>query len=167
MLSGFLPIISPRTQLLILGSMPSAASLQAQQYYAHPYNQFWKIIFDIFESGRTPLNYQDKKQVLLQHRLGLWDSLSGCERQGSLDSQIRFPQANDFPALFANYPHINKLLFNGQAAFKFYRQAFGIPAIKYQIMPSTSPAHATRTYAQKKYVWQQALLVTDSDSYVK
>ena len=71
MLISFSPVVGPDTRLLIIGSMPGEASLRAQEYYAYKYNQFWRIIFDLFENGREPKNYQDKLSVILKRRLGL------------------------------------------------------------------------------------------------
>lgn len=163
MLKSFPPVVGPRTRILILGSMPGEASLRAQQYYAYPHNQFWRIIFDVFEDGRTPANYQDKKAVILRRGLGLWDALASCERTGSLDGAITRPVPNDLPALFIRYPAINRLIFNGTAAFKFYKKAFGRPDKHYFLLPSTSPAHASRGYAQKLALWKEALTERPAD----
>ncbi len=157
MLISFSPVVGPDTRLLIIGSMPGEASLRAQEYYAYKYNQFWRIIFDLFENGREPKNYQDKLSVILKRRLGLWDTLAACERSGSLDSRIKNRVPNDFPALFAQYPRIHTLLFNGTAAFNFYKRAFGTPDKNFYRLPSTSPAHATRSYAEKLTLWRAAL----------
>lgn len=154
---SFPPVAGPKTCILIVGSMPGEASLRAGQYYAYRQNQFWRIIFDVFEHGREPLDYEDKKAVILKHGLGLWDSLARCERKGSLDGGITRPEPNDFPALFCKYPQIRALIFNGAAAFKFYKQAFKEPQTPYRVMPSTSPAHASRTYAEKLALWRNAL----------
>lgn len=143
---------------MIIGSMPGVASLQAQQYYAFAHNQFWRIIFEVFEQGRQPQNYTDKTRTILCHHLGLWDSLAACERVGSLDGNITHPQANNFPFLFTRYPAIHTLLFNGQAAYKLYKQAWGIPSLYYQVLPSTSPAHAALHYEEKLALWRPALL---------
>ncbi len=158
MIKSFPPIVGPRTRVLIVGSMPGKASLEAGQYYAHPRNQFWRIIFDTFEHGRTPENYADKTAVLLRHGLGLWDTLASCLRQGSADAHIRRQTPNDFPALLRRFPQIQTLLFNGGAAFAFYRRAFGEPPCRFYRLPSTSPAHAALCYEEKKARWQQALL---------
>lgn len=157
MLKSFPPVVGSRTRILILGSMPGEASLRAGEYYAYPHNQFWRIIFDVFEGGRTPENYQDKKAVILRRGLGLWDTLASCERTGSLDGAISQPFPNDLPALFSQYPAIDRLIFNGTAAFKFYKQAFGRPDKPYFLLPSTSPAHASRRYDQKLALWKEAL----------
>ncbi len=137
--------------------MPGQASLDAQEYYAHPRNQFWRIIFDLFENGRCPTNYADKQAVILKHGLGLWDTLATCRRKGSADAHITCQKPNDFPALFARFPHIHTLLFNGAAAFAFYKRAFGLPSCTFVQLPSTSPAHAARSYEEKKACWQAAL----------
>lgn len=157
MLQSFPPIAGPKTRILIIGSMPGEASLRAGQYYAYKHNQFWRIIFDVFEAGRAPLDYADKKAVILKHGLGLWDSLASCERKGSLDGSITRHAPNDFPSLLRARPKINTLLFNGAAAFKFYKQAFGAPERAWRVLPSTSPAHAARSYAQKLALWRDAL----------
>lgn len=154
---SFPPVVGSRTRILILGSMPGEASLRAQQYYAYKHNQFWRIIFDVFENGRSPENYQDKKAVILRRGLGLWDTLATCERTGSLDGAITRPVPNDIPELLNQYPAINRLIFNGTAAFQFYKKAFGLPEKRYFLLPSTSPAHASRGYAQKLALWREAL----------
>lgn len=157
MLHSFPPLITPKTRILIIGSMPGVASLKAQEYYAFKYNQFWKIIFDLFAGGRTPKNYADKKQVLLAQGIGLWDALAACERAGSLDGNILKPTPNDFPALFTEYPEIKTLLFNGQAERNHFKRAFGDGGKICAVLPSTSPAHASRSYDEKKHLWQRAL----------
>lgn len=157
MLYSFPPLIAPNTRVLIIGSMPGEASLKAQEYYAYKYNQFWRIIFDLFANGRTPKNYADKTQVLLANGLGLWDALAACERKGSLDGNILSPTPNDFPALFCNHPQIKTLLFNGQAARNHFKRAFGDGGKICLVLPSTSPAHAARAYAEKKVLWQNAI----------
>ena len=159
LLHSFPPVINTHTRVLIIGSMPGTASLQAQQYYAYPHNQFWKIIFDVFENGRPPQNYEDKLHTLLKHRLGLWDALAACTRPGSLDSHIKTPTPNDFPALFTQYPAVHTLLFNGQAAARYFKRFYGweLPCKTLLILPSTSPAHASLSYTQKLALWKKGL----------
>ena len=158
MLESFAPVVNTHTRILIIGSMPGAASLQAQEYYAYRYNQFWRLMFDVLAGGRPPRNYADKLQTLLRHGIGLWDTLASCERTGSLDGRITHPVPNDFPALFAQFPTVQTLLFNGQAAARHFKRAFGFPADKTcQILPSTSPALAALSYDDKKTRWQAAL----------
>ena len=158
-LHSFPPVLNTCTRVLIIGSMPGVASLQAQEYYAYTYNQFWPIIFDVFENGRPPKNYEDKLCTLLKHRLGLWDVLAACTRPGSLDSRIKTPAPNDFPALFTQYPAVHTLLFNGQAAATYFKRFYGwnLPNKTLVILPSTSPANASLSYAQKLARWKKAL----------
>lgn len=139
----FPPVVDERTVFMVIGSMPGAASLAAQAYYAHPRNLFWPCVFAAFSNGRTPKNYADKLSVLLANGGGLWDALSSCERAGSLDAHIRQAVPNDFLSLFARYPAIKTLLFNGTAAHQYFVRAFGqLPGKTYLLLPSTSPANA-------------------------
>lgn len=157
LLHSFAPVIDAQTEILVLGTMPGADSLRLGQYYAHPRNQFWPIVFATFENRRAPADYADKLSTLLSHRVGLWDSLQTCRRGGSLDSAITQETANDFPSLFARFPHVRTLLFNSQSSHRFFVRALGKPAHKYAVLPSTSPAHATLTFEQKFRLWRPAL----------
>lgn len=121
MIRSFPPIINSETEILIIGTMPSVKSLEAQQYYAHPRNAFWKIIAALYHQGAEFADFQEKKACLLANRLGLWDSLQLCLREGSLDSAITDEQPNDFNTLLAEHPAVRRLLFNGQPAFKFFK----------------------------------------------
>lgn len=114
MIRSFPPIINSETEILIVGTMPSVKSLEAQQYYAHPRNAFWKIIAALYHQGAEFADFQEKKACLLANRLGL--------REGSLDSAITDEQPNDFNTLLAEHPAVRRLLFNGQPAFKFFKK---------------------------------------------
>ncbi|WP_428077357.1 DNA-deoxyinosine glycosylase [Candidatus Avelusimicrobium alvi] len=158
MIHSFPPCADEHTRILIVGSMPGGASLKAGEYYAYKHNQFWRLMFDLLAAGRTPESYRDKLNTLLIHHIGLWDALESCERKGSLDGSITRPHPNDFPSLFKRFPAIRTLLFNGQAARTHFKRAFGEPAGKNCItLPSTSPAHASRSYEEKKALWRAAL----------
>ena len=98
-LTGLAPVIAANTRILILGSFPGAASLAAQQYYAHPRNQLWPILSVLTGEDLVALAYEARLPRLLAHGFGLWDVLGACEREGSLDSAIRRPAANDFERL--------------------------------------------------------------------
>ena len=156
MIYSFPPVVNTRSRILVIGSMPGEASLKAQEYYAYKYNQFWRIIFDIFTGGRQPENYADKINTLLKRGIGLWDALASCERAGSLDGNISLPRPNDFPALFKKFPHIHTLLFNGQAARSHFKRAFGNAGKTCITLPSTSPAHAAKSYQEKLHIWKEA-----------
>jgi hypoxanthine-DNA glycosylase len=142
LLQGFPPLIGASTRLLILGSFPSAQSLAARQYYANPRNKFWQITGELFGfDSRAP--YENRLAALRSHGVALWDVLHKCRRIGSADSKIDVKSLvpNDFAQLFADYPAINRVYFNGdKAATLFHRLARVDAPVRYQRLPSTSPA---------------------------
>ena len=155
-LTGLAPVIAPDTRILILGSFPGAASLAAQQYYAHPRNQFWKLVGALIGEDLYALPYADRLPRLLAHRFGLWDVLAACEREGSLDSAIRNPAANDFERLHRLCPELETVGFNGQTAGKFAPQ-FAAQGYRTVVLPSSSPAHMALTFDQKLASWRHLL----------
>lgn len=159
MLKSFNYLIDEKTHTLIIGTMPGKASLSAEQYYAHPQNAFWHIIADIFNQGERFKSYTDKTACLLANGVGLWDNLQYCEREGSLDSNIKNEYPNDFETLLQNKPHIKRLLFNGQKSFAFFKKYHKplLQQVEWYIMPSTSPANATKNYLTKLNEWKQGL----------
>ena len=161
MLTGLAAIVAPNTRLLVLGSFPGVASLKAQQYYGHPRNHLWPILFAIFEaksSGSHEVSclssYQIRTDWLLAHGVGLWDVYASCEREGSLDSKIRQAVVNDFSALRCLCPHLQAIAHNGGESFKHARhtQALGLPVHK---LPSTSPANASWRFERKLAAWRE------------
>jgi hypoxanthine-DNA glycosylase len=152
-LQGFPPVIDRRVERLILGSFPSEASLAAGQYYAHPRNQFWRLIGDLIGEPVHELPYPRRLQRLLAHRVGLWDVIDACDRQGSLDADIRNARANPFARLRRLAPHLSYVAFNGGTAGRFAR-VFADAGYGTAVLPSTSPAHAGRTYAEKLARWR-------------
>lgn len=153
LLQGLAPVVDPATRILILGSFPGAASLAAQQYYAHPRNQFWKLVGALVGEDLYCLPYAERLPRLLAHGVGLWDVLAACEREGSLDSAIRKPAANDFARLRLLCPQLETVGFNGQASGKFAPQ-FAQHGYRTVVLPSSSPAHMTLTFEQKLAVWR-------------
>lgn len=155
--TAFKPIIDKQTEILILGSMPGELSLTHQQYYANAQNAFWKIIFDVFNSGESLINYSDKIALLQQNKIGLWDVFESCEREGSLDSNIKNGVLNNFEELFKTHPNIKLILFNGATSHSSLKKQIHILGkIPYLMMPSTSPAH-TMAYQTKLNAWKHAL----------
>lgn len=160
-IASFPPIASPNATILILGSIPSIASLDAVKYYAHPRNAFWSIMSDIFSINPT-LSYQNRIEALKTANVALWDVLQQCERQGSLDSAIkkgsRIP--NDFSAFLSQHSYIRLIAFNGREAensFKKHVQSkLNLRAMQLVGLPSTSPAH-TMPLNEKKAAWRSAL----------
>lgn len=155
-LTGLAPVIDVRTRILILGSFPGAASLAAQQYYAHPRNTLWPILSALTGEDLAGLPYAERLPRLLAHGFGLWDVLGACEREGSLDSAIRKPAANDFARLRHLCPLLETVGFNGQTSGKF-APAFAAAGYRTLVLPSTSPAHAAMTFDRKLADWRKLL----------
>lgn len=157
---GFPPIEDADATVLILGSMPSEESLRAGQYYAHPRNAFWPIMGDLVGAG-PGLEYTARARVLKSAGIALWDVLASCVREGSLDSAIAGDSVavNDFPAFFQAHPGIVQVFFNGAMAEKCFLKSVR-PLLEPRLsllfhrLPSTSPAHAGLTYAQKLEAWR-------------
>ena len=154
---GFEPVWREDARMLILGSMPSVESLRQSFYYAHPRNTFWPMMAEILNEP-LPLSIDEKKAMLLRHRIALWDTVGSCERAGSLDSAIRDPQPNDFAALFRNCPEIKHIFFNGATAHQLYCKLVAKEDGRRMLhrLPSTSPAY-TLKYEITRARWQAAL----------
>ena len=159
MLTGLPPLISRQTRLLILGSFPGVASLQAQQYYGHPQNQFWRVVSAILSNiyGSSSIDvcassYQIRSDWLLSERLGVWDVYASYRREGSLDSNIRQAVLNDFSTLRTLCPNLQAIAHNGAESFKHakHTQNLGLPVFK---LPSTSPANASWSFERKVAAW--------------
>ena len=161
-LVGFAPIANRDARVLILGSMPGAASLSAGEYYAHPRNAFWKIMADITGvAAEAP--YAKRIAALKASGIVLWDVLQSCKRRGSLDADIEADtlKVNDFAAFFRQHHSIEKICFNGATAERYYTR-YVLPELSAGSMrllrlPSTSPAHASLSLVQKSAVWQKSL----------
>lgn len=155
MIHSFDPVIDQHSRILILGSMPGVESLKKKEYYGNPRNHFWKIIYSLFDC-EVDSSYKEKIHFILEHQLALWDVLAHCDREGSLDIKIKNEVANDFDALFLQYPKIKYVLFNGAKAYESFRNhvGFQISADKnYHQLPSTSPANTIGLQA-KLNEWQ-------------
>ena len=151
---SYAPIADENSRILILGTMPSVKSLEEGFYYAHPRNAFWPMMAEILNQPR-PQSVGEKKRLLLEHGIALWDAAKSCVREGSLDSAMREIELNDFEAFFARYPQIEKVLLNGGTAWTLYHKLGGEitgarPCVK---MPSTSPAY-TMKYEDKLAAWR-------------
>ncbi|MEX3635317.1 DNA-deoxyinosine glycosylase [Paraburkholderia sp. BR14320] len=157
MLRGFPPVVAADTHTLILGSFPGEASLAAAQYYAHPRNQFWRLLGAVLdEPALHELPYDERLARVLAHRIGIWDVLDACHRQGSLDSAIRHAQPNDFESLREHAPLLDKVCFNGKTAGRF-APVIGAAGYRTLVLPSSSPANATLSFEQKLSCWREIL----------
>jgi hypoxanthine-DNA glycosylase len=156
------PIADTDTEILILGTLPSDNSLVNQQYYNNPRNQFWKIIFSIFNDGLVIENYDNRIGLLKRHKIGLWDVLKSCDREGSSDAAIKNPIANDFKTFFDKHTKIKTLIFNGKDSFSFYRQFINFNFEKSLVqLNSTSSLNTHQKIDQKTEEWDRHLRKTD------
>ena len=154
---GLPPVASEHMVVLVLGSFPGVASLRAGQYYAHPHNQFWKILQALWPSHALPGDYAARCDWLLARGLGLWDVYASCEREGSLDTRIRNAEVNDFARLHGRCPRLAAIAHNGGESFKHaraVRASLGAhSAVESVRLPSTSPAHAAWSFDRKLNAW--------------
>lgn len=158
-LTGLAPVFDARVRVLVLGSFPGVASLQAAQYYAHPRNAFWPVMAALLDEANLPARpYAQRLQVLLQHRVGVWDAVASCQRDGSLDTAIVNAQPSDLPALLRRLPALRAIACNGALAHKETLALLGDPGLPVLRLPSTSPAHAGLSLADKLAAWREALV---------
>ncbi|MFM0060590.1 DNA-deoxyinosine glycosylase [Paraburkholderia phytofirmans] len=156
MLRGFPPVAAADTHTLILGSFPGEASLAATQYYAHPRNQFWRLLGTVLDEPLTELAYEERLRRVLAHGIGVWDVLAACTREGSLDAAIRNASPNDFASLRAHAPKLAKVCFNGKTAGRF-APVIGAAGYATLVLPSSSPANAMLSFDQKLRLWRDIL----------
>lgn len=151
---GLGPIWHVDTRVLVLGSFPSAASLAAGQYYAHPRNHFWPLIGELLHLPLAAMPYEQRTQAMLASGLGLWDTIVACTREGSLDGSIRSPEWGEPGAALEAAPGLALVCFNGQTAARARPrwQAAGVATVA---LPSTSPAY-TLPFAAKLAAWRIA-----------
>jgi len=153
-ISSFPPIIDQHSKILILGSIPGVKSLEKQQYYGHPQNKFWKIIFELLSEKFTD-DYVDKINILKKHKIALWDVIDSCERKGSLDSEIKYEEANQIEALLDNHPNIQAIFCNGGKSYKNLQKILGKNfRVPIYLLPSTSPLH-TISFDKKLEDWKK------------
>lgn len=152
---SFPPLVAADARILILGNMPGVVSLQADQYYAHPRNAFWRITAALFGFD-AEASYDDRVRRLTGAGIAVWDVLQSCRRSGSLDAAVEPDSmvANDFAAFYAAHPGISHVYFNGAAAERNYRRLVEVTGPRQHTrLPSTSPAH-TWTFEAKLAAWR-------------
>ena len=161
-IQGFDPISDPDARILILGSMPGIASLEANQYYGHPRNAFWRIMGDVFGAG-LELPYAERTAILKDQGVAVWDVLKLCHREGSLDSNIKDEVPNDFAGFFVQHPRIERVVLNGGKAAKSFEKYVRplVPSLTVTTAPSTSPAFAAMRYEAKLDLWRTAIISAD------
>jgi len=153
--TSFPPIANAETSILILGSLPGDKSLEFQEYYAHPRNRFWRVIAELTQSN-LPHTYQEKVELLLQNKIGLWDVVQSAKRTGSLDVNIVNEIPNDLEGFLENHPNLKIICFNGSKSHKLFNKYFKPKAtLSYLALPSTSPANASHTFESLFKKWKE------------
>jgi hypoxanthine-DNA glycosylase len=149
-------VARPDAQLFILGSLPGDASLAARRYYAHPSNQFWRLVGHAIGEELQPLAYHERLEQLIGHRIGLWDVIASASRLGSLDQRIRLAEHNQIERLLHDYPDLRAIAFNGATAALAGRKLVGEPPPKVTLidLPSSSAAN-TAPFATKAETWSR------------
>lgn len=157
--TSFPPIASADIEVLILGSIPGDRSIAEDEYYGHPQNRFWRMLANITGS-ELPSNYTEKKELLLRHKIGLWDVAHRAERKGSMDSDIKNAEPNDLQGFIERHTHLKAIGFNGRKAEALFDQFFDRkPDIIFHSMPSTSPANAGITFERLCERWRELINV--------
>jgi hypoxanthine-DNA glycosylase len=151
---SFPPIVDARAKILVLGTLPGEESLRRGEYYAHPRNLFWPILFALFETDPVA-DYRAKLEFVMARRIALWDVVAAGEREASADASIRHERPNAIDALLDAHPRIGAVAFNGSGARRLHDRHFARRAgLLYLALPSTSPAHARLGFAQKLEHWR-------------
>jgi methylated-DNA-[protein]-cysteine S-methyltransferase len=160
---SFPPIVDTQARVLVLGTLPGEESLRRREYYAHPRNLFWPIIFALFDEPPA-LNYPERLAFLTTHRIAVWDVCEVGERERSADTTIRLERPNAIDQLLDHHPLIRAVAFNGTTARRLYDRHFSRRAeLTYLALPSTSPAHATIDFPAKLARWTVLREILEQD----
>ncbi len=156
---SFEPIIDENSRILILGTLPSRMSLMKKQYYGNAANQFWKIVYTVFDVETVDDTYEDRIRFVLRHRLAIWDVYHSAEREGSLDKNIKNGTPNDISSLLRRYPQIKRIVVGGTRAKTEYNRFFRDIPVEAVFVPSTSPIQGknVKPLEEKIQLWKSAL----------
>lgn len=155
LLQGLAPVAGPQARLLVLGSFPGVASLEAGQYYGHPRNHFWPILAALWRRDLPAMPYAERIAEVQRRGLAIWDVYCACRRAGSLDSAIEQALPNDLAGLAARLPRLAAIAHNGGESARAMRitRELGLPVYR---LPSTSPANASWSFERKLAAWRAA-----------
>jgi len=149
--------VPDNAEVLILGSFPSIKSFEDNFYYAHPQNQFYKLLAAVYDE-LTPQSIEEKSKFLQKHKIALWDMVAECERENSLDSNLKKIKVNDIEGFLEKYSTIKKVCFTGKTAQKLYLQHFSHLDLPTFYLPSPSPAYRAMKFEEKLAVYKEVLL---------
>jgi hypoxanthine-DNA glycosylase len=154
-LLGLAPVIARHTRLVVLGSFPGVASLQAQQYYGHPRNHFWPLLSALWGVDLVAMPYRQRLAETRRRGLGLWDVYAACRREGSLDQAIEDAEYNDLASLRRRAPALQWVAHNGGESARAMRH---VASLGYGVLrlPSSSPANASWSFERKLGAWREA-----------
>lgn len=140
--------------MFVLGSLPGDASLAARRYYAHPTNQFWRLLGLAIGEELQPLDYEQRLERLAERRIGLWDVIASANRPGSLDQAIRKAEHNRIEHLLNDFPQLRAIAFNGSTSAAAGRKLIGPASATLTLidLPSSSAAN-TRPFVEKAHAW--------------
>ena len=147
------PLFDENSQTLILGSFPSVKSREAEFFYGHPQNRFWAVIAKLYGCEK-PVTIEEKKKLVLENKLAMWDVIQSCEIEGSADSTISNVTANDLSIILEN-SRVDRIFVNGKTAEKYYKKyTYPKTGIKAICLPSTSPANAAWSIDRLVEAWK-------------
>lgn len=150
----FAPIYNEQSKILILGTFPSVKSREQNFYYGHPQNRFWRVLAGILEC-EVPTDIDEKKRMLLQGKIAIWDVIASCDIQGSSDSSIRNVILNDINVILQN-SDVQAIYTNGKTAQKLFDKYLKPRSGRESIaLPSTSPANAACSLERLTEEWSQ------------
>lgn len=157
MLKGFNYIANNNCEILILGTFPGEQSRKKSEYYGNNRNQFWKILYNIFnEEYSNSISYNEKIEFILRHNIAIWDTVHKCITYGSLDNKIKEPIFNDIETFLSKHKSIKKVYCNGKTAYNFLnKQKLDIEV---QVLPSSSPTN-TMKYETKLLIWKESIII--------
>ena len=153
---SFEPVYDKDSEILILGTLPSVKSRENNFYYGHKQNRFWKVLATLLKEP-VPETIEEKKAVLLAHRIALWDVIQSCDIKGSSDSSIKNVQPTDI-GMILEKTNVTQIYANGNKAGQLYkRYQFPVTGIEATVLPSTSPANAAWSFDRLCEAWRVIL----------
>lgn len=156
---NFEPIVGDNPQILILGTYPGKESLENQEYYKSNHNSFWYIIQQVFNNGEELSTYEEKCKVLKKNGIALWDVAESCNRDGSLDKNIKDVKVNDIRSFLNEHPSITKIIFNGNKAEKLFSKYFSGITVECECEKTKSSSNACSISKDDKVkIWKEVLL---------
>lgn len=152
----FDPVFNAESKILILGSFPSVKSRENNFFYGHPQNRFWKVMANVL-NWKMPTTIEEKRKMLLENHVAVWDVIASCSIVGSSDTSIKDVVVNDFSKILEN-SKVERIYVNGGKAYELYHKyaekVTGIKAVK---LPSTSPANAAWSLEKLTKTWKEII----------